>query len=70
LALGVPLEYHTNSTNRDDDLATFDAGVRAYVTPVDGLEITGFAMVDVPVGDDNDNEKTSLKLGLETVFSF
>ena len=69
LALGVPLEFHTHSTDKDDKLSTFDVGVRAYVTPIDGLEITGFAMVDVPVGDDAGDD-TALTLGLETVFSF
>lgn len=69
LALGIPLEYHTNTTDVNEDVSAFDVGLRAYLTPVDGLEITGFAMVDVPVGDDADDD-TGLHLGIESVFSF
>ena len=69
IALGLPIEYHTRSTNKDDKLSTFDIGLRAYATPVEGLEITGFAMIDVPVGDDAGDD-TALRFGLETVFAF
>ena len=69
LTLGIPLEYHTNTLNKNDDISTFDVGVRAYLTPVEGLEFTGFAMFDIPVGDDAGDD-TGLKLGLESVFSF
>ena len=69
LALGVPLEYHTNTLDKNDDVSTFDVGVRAYFTPVAGIDVTGFAMVDIPVGDDAGDD-TGLKLGLESVFSF
>ena len=68
-ALGLPIEYHTRSTNKDDKLSTFDIGLRAYATPVEGLDITGFAMIDVPVGDDAGDD-TALRFGLETVFAF
>ena len=68
LALGIPLEYHTNTKDKNDDLSTFNLGVRANFTPIEGLEVTGFAMVDIPVGDDADD--AGLNLGLETVFSF
>lgn len=68
LSLGLPLEYHTNTLDKDDDVSTFDVGVRAYFTPVEGLELTGFAKVDIPIGDDAGD--TGLFLGLETVFSF
>ena len=69
IALGLPIEYHTRSTNKDDKLSTFDIGLRAYATPVEGLDITGFAMIDVPIGDDAGDD-TALKFGLETVFAF
>ncbi|WP_405342794.1 hypothetical protein [Fibrobacter sp.] len=69
LTLGIPVEYHTNTLDKNDDVSTFDVGLRAYLTPVDGLEITGFAMFDIPVGDDAGDD-TGLTLGLETVFSF
>jgi len=68
-ALGLPLEYHTNTLKKSDDVSTFDVGLRAYATPVEGLEITGFAMFDIPVGDDAGDD-TALKFGLETVFAF
>ena len=69
LTLGLPLEYHSNTLDKDEDVSTFDVGVRAYFAPVEGLEVTGFAMVDIPVGDEAGDD-TGLTLGLETVFSF
>ena len=69
LALGLPIEYHTHSVDKDDDLSTLNVGLRAYATPVDGLEFTGFAMVDIPIGDDA-GDKAGLRFGLETVFAF
>ena len=69
IKLGIPVEYHTNTMDDDDDTAaTFDVGVRAYITPVENLEITAFGMVDIPVQDNEDD--TALRFGLETVFSF
>ena len=68
-ALGIPLEYHARTTDKDDDTSTFDFGVRAYATPIDGLEITGFAMFEVPVGK-KAGDDTGLYFGLETVFAF
>ena len=69
LTLGIPLEYHTNTLNKNDDVSTFDFGVRAYFTPVAGIDVTGFAMVDIPVGDFAGDD-TGLTLGVESVFSF
>lgn len=69
IKLGIPVEYHTNTMDDDDDsAATFDVGARAYITPVENLEITAFGMVDIPVQDNEDD--TALRFGLETVFSF
>ncbi len=69
IKLGIPLEYHTNTMDDDDDTAaTFNVGARAYITPVENLEITAFGMVDIPVQDNEDD--TALRFGLETVFSF
>lgn len=68
-ALGLPIEYHTRTTDKDDDTSTFDIGFRAYATPVEGLDITGFAMIEVPVGK-KAGDDTGLVLGLETVFAF
>ena len=69
IKLGIPLEYHTNTLDDDDDTAaTFNVGARAYITPVENLEITAFGMVDIPVQDNEDD--AALRFGLETVFSF
>lgn len=69
IKLGIPLEYHTNTMDDDDDTAaTFNVGARAYITPVENLEITAFGMVDIPVQDNEDD--TALRFGLETAFSF
>ena len=69
IKFGIPVEYHTNTLDDDDDsAATFNVGARAYITPVENLEITAFGMVDVPVQDNEDD--TALHFGLETVFSF
>ena len=69
IKLGIPLEYHTNTMDDDDDTAaTFDVGARAYITPVENLEITAFGMVDIPVQDNEDD--TALRFGLETVCIF
>ena len=69
IALGLPLEYHTNTLQKDDDTSTFNVGVRAYFSPVEGLDVTGFAKFEIPVGDDAGDD-TGLGLGLETVFAF
>jgi len=69
IKLGIPVEYHTNTMDDDDDsAATFDVGARTYITPVENLEIMAFGMVDIPVQDNEDD--TALRFGLETVFSF
>lgn len=69
IKFGIPVEYHTNTMDDDDDsAATFNVGARAYITPVENLEITAFGMVDIPVQDNEDD--TALHFGLETVFSF
>ena len=70
LTLGIPVEFHSNTTDVNEDKSTLDLGVRAYFTPVEGLEITGFAMVNVGIGDDSDVDGVGLNLGLETVFAF
>ena len=66
--LGLPIEYHTNTLKESDDVSTFNVGLRAYATPIEGLDITGFAKVNIPVGDDADD--AGLTFGLETVFAF
>jgi hypothetical protein len=69
IALGLPLEFHSNTLQKDDDVSTFNVGLRAYFTPVEGLDVTGFAKFDIPVGDDAGDD-TGLGFGIETVFAF
>ena len=81
--VGLLGELHTNSLDDDTDLGTLEFGTRLYFTPVDGLEVTGFAMAVLPMGDDWEEaghdqavstedygEDLNLKFGVETVFSF
>ena len=69
IALGLPLEFHSNTLQKDDDVSTFNVGLRAYFTPVEGLDVTGFAKFNIPVGDDAGDD-TGLGFGIETVFAF
>ena len=69
IKVGIPVEYHTNTLDDDDDTAaTFDVGARVYISPVENLEFTAFGMVDVAVQDNEDDN--ALRFGLETVYSF
>jgi hypothetical protein len=69
IKLGIPVEYHTNTLDDDDSTQeTLDVGGRVYISPVENLELTAFGMVGIAMGDNEDD--TSLKFGLETVFSF
>lgn len=72
LAVGIPIEYHTNTLDSDEEVATFDVGARVYFTPVEGLEVTGFVMADIPLGDDikGEDDNTGIQFGVETVFAF
>jgi hypothetical protein len=83
LTIGAVGELHTNSLDDDTDLGTLNFGLRSYFTPVDGLEVTGFAMAILPMGNDWEKaghdqavstedygEDINLKFGVETVFSF
>ena len=82
-ALGAVGELHTNSLDDDTDLGTLNFGLRSYFTPVDGLDVTGFLMAVLPMGDDWEKdgheaavstidygEDLNLKFGVEAVFSF
>ena len=81
--IGAVGELHTNSLDDDTDLGTLNFGLRSYFTPVDGLEVTAFAMAILPMGDDWEKanhanwvsttdygEDLNLQFGVETVFSF
>ena len=85
ITIGLLGELHTNSRDDDTDLGSLNFGTRVYFTPVDGLDVTGFAMAILPMGDDWEKaghedkvspnshqygEDLNLKFGVETVFSF
>ena len=85
ITIGLLGELHTNSRDDDTDLGSLNFGTRIYFTPVDGLDVTGFAMAILPMGDDWEKaghetkvtpaehdygEDVNLKFGVETVFSF
>ena len=83
VTIGLLGELHTNSLDDDTDLGTLNFGLRSYFTPVDGLEVTGFAMAILPMGNDWEKaghaasvstkdygEDLNLYFGVETVFSF
>ena len=70
MKFGIPVEFHTNTHDSDNDdyTKTIDVGGRLYLTPVENLDITAFGMVDIPVGDNDDD--VGLRFGVETVFNF
>ena len=83
ITVGLVGELHTNSLDDDSDLGSLNFGARLYFTPVDGLEVTGFAMAVLPMGDDWEKagheqavstedygEDMNLKFGVESIFSF
>ena len=83
VTIGLLGELHTNSLEDDTDLGTLNFGTRIYFSPVDGLDVTGFAMAILPMGDDWEKdgheafvstkdygEDLNLYFGVETVFSF
>ena len=85
ITIGLLGELHTNSRDDDTDLGSLNFGTRVYFTPVDGLDVTGFAMAILPMGDDWEKaghetkvtpaehdygEDVNIKFGVETVFSF
>ena len=69
IKIGIPVEYHTNTLDSDnDEEATLDVGGRIYISPIEHLDLTAFGMVDIAMQDNDDD--TALRFGLETVFSF
>ncbi len=70
IQLGIPVEFHTNTLDDDADISTLDVGARFYLAPVENLNIMATGMVDIPVGDNNDDDDVALRFGIETVFNF
>ncbi|MCF0222027.1 MAG: hypothetical protein HUK19_07020 [Fibrobacter sp.] len=71
IKLGVPVEFHSNTVDMDQDRSTFDIGVRAYIKPVENLEFTAYGMIDIAIGDDAPIAgDVGLRFGLEAIFTF
>lgn len=77
IALGVPVEFHTNTPVRYKDVSyeTIETGARLYLTPVEHLDITAVSMVKIPIGDkeevfNNSKDNTKISFGAEMLFSF
>ena len=70
IKIGIPVEFHTNTLDDDADISTLDVGARVYVSPVENLEIMATGMFDIPVGDNNDDDDTAFRMGVEATFNF
>ncbi|OWV17722.1 MULTISPECIES: hypothetical protein [Fibrobacter] len=83
LTLGCVIEWHTNTIDSDRELGTLELGPRAYFSPVNNLDIKGFAKAILPLGDDWESlthgqwvstkdygKELNLSFGVETVFKF
>ena len=77
-------EWHTNTLDDTKELGTVTIGPRFYFNPFKKLEVTAYALADIPVGDDWEKEDhykwvstydygskdIMFEFGLETVFKF
>lgn len=71
IKLGIPLEFHTNTLDMDQDRSTFDFGARAYITPVENLEFVAYGMIDIAIGDEAPVAgDVGLRFGLEAAYEF
>ena len=75
LSVGVPLEWHTNSLNEDDQLESVRVGGRFYFhVPDYKIDIISMVLADIPYGEDwpiQDNQNDpSLIFGVEAMFDF
>lgn len=50
LSVGVQGEYHTMSTNKDDELAQVFVGSKAYLNPTENLSLEAYVRACIPVG--------------------
>lgn len=50
--IGLPVEYHAMSLDKDDDLGQIFVGPKAYLDATDRLSLEAYARVFVPTGDD------------------
>ena len=75
LSIGIPLEYHTNTLDKDEDLQSWRVGGRFYFN-VPGYKINIISMVLADIPDDKDwpsegnKNDPSLIFGVEVMFDF
>lgn len=68
LSVGVQGEYHTMSTNKDDELAQVFVGSKAYLNPTENLSLEAYVRECIPVGDDYDSDSGSDYAGQDDVY--
>ena len=68
LSVGVQGEYHTMSTNKDDELAQVFVGSKAYLNPTENLSLEAYVRACIPVGDDYDSDSGSDYAGQDDVY--
>jgi hypothetical protein len=73
--IGLPLELHTNTLDKKDDLGSVRVGGRFYFNVPDfKIDIISMVLVDIPYGDDwpsegNKNDPSFI-FGVEAMFDF
>ena len=68
LSVGVQGEYHTMSTNKDDELAQVFVGSKAYLNPTENLSLEAYVRACIPVGDDYDSDSGGDYAGQDDVY--
>lgn len=66
--VGVQGEYHTMSTNKDDELSQVFVGPKAYFSPMENLSVEGYFRACIPVGDDYKKDSGSAYAGQDDVY--
>ena len=73
--IGVPLELHTNTLDKKDDLGSVRVGGRFYFNVPDfKINIISMVLADIPYGDDwpieENKDDPSFIFGVEAMFDF
>lgn len=73
--IGLPLELHTNTLDKKDDLGSVRVGGRFYFNvPGQKINIISMILADIPYGDDwsakDNKDDPSLTFGVEAMFDF
>lgn len=71
-SLGLPLELHAMTLDKDASLEQFFVGPKVYFNPVEPLAMEGFVRLGVPLGEDytSENDGPYVLLGLDISFTF